>query len=453
MENLLKKMALAYHADPRPGKMETIPTKPYDSVADLALAYSPGVAYPCLEIKDNPADVWRYTNRKNLVAVISNGTAVLGLGNIGAEASKPVMEGKALLFKIFAGLDCFDIEVDENDPGAFVETVKRISKTFGGINLEDIKAPECFEIERLLREQCDIPVMHDDQHGTAIISAAALLNAAKLQGKRLPDIRLVVNGAGAAAIACTRLYVHMGIRPENIVMCDSRGVIRADRTDLSPQKAEFATALPVYTLAEALRGADMFLGLSVKDVLTPEMIASMAPRPIVFALANPDPEIARDVALAVRDDLIFATGRSDYPNQINNVLGFPYIFRGAMDCGATEINEAMKIAAADAIADLAQQPVPDSIRAAYDDDGMAFGRDYILPKPMDPRLLETVSMAVARAAMDSGVARVPIANFDEYSEQLRRLGAQCSDGVCYSQLLNSRETLERIATRLGYKLS
>ncbi|MDE6627864.1 MAG: hypothetical protein K2K36_00685 [Muribaculaceae bacterium] len=453
MEDMLKKMALAYHKDPRPGKIETIPTKPYDSPADLALAYSPGVAYPCLEIKEDPAKIWEYTNKANLVAVISNGTAVLGLGNIGAAAGKPVMEGKALLFKIFAGLDCYDIEVNEPDPERFVAIVKAISTTFGGINLEDIKAPECFQIEERLKEECDIPWMHDDQPGTAIISAAALLNAAELQGKALADMKVVVNGAGAAAISCTRLYKALGIRPENIVMCDSKGVIRADREGLGAQKREFATTRDIHTLEEAMKGADLFLGLSVRDVLTPQMILSMAPRPIVFALANPDPEIAYDVAVATRPDLIFATGRSDYPNQINNVLGFPYIFRGAIDCGATAINEPMKLAAAQAIARLAREEVPENVKKAYDDPSMAFSNTYILPKPMDPRLLTTVSPAVARAAMESGIARHPVTDWDAYSAKLRQIGNQCSDGVCYSQLLNSRETLERIATRLGYRLS
>lgn len=450
MENLLKKMALAYHSQPRPGKMEAMPTKPYDTPADLALAYSPGVAYPCLEIKDDPAKVWDYTNKSNLVAVISNGTAVLGLGNIGASAGKPVMEGKALLFKIFAGLDCYDIEVNETDPARFVEVVKAIAPTFGGINLEDIKAPECFEIEKRLKEECDIPVMHDDQHGTAIISGAALLNALELQGKRLEDVRLVVNGAGAAAISCTRLYVELGVRRENVVMCDSRGVIRRDRSGLTEQKAEFATDRNIFTLEEAMRGADVFLGLSVKDVLTPEMIRAMAPKPIVFALANPDPEIAYEAAVAARKDLIFATGRSDYPNQINNVLGFPYIFRGAIDCGATAIDEKMKLAASRAIAALAHQPVPEEVKKAYGDPGMAFGPGYILPKPMDGRLLETVAPAVAKAAMEEGLCRRPIRDWDAYTGHLRHLASQCESGVCYSQLLFSRQTLEKVAERLGY---
>lgn len=451
MEKMLKKMALAYHKDPRPGKTEVIPTKPYNSPADLALAYSPGVAYPCLEIKDDEQRVWDYTNKGNLVAVISNGTAVLGLGDIGAQAGKPVMEGKALLFKIFAGLDCFDIEINEKDPDKFVEIVKALTPTFGGINLEDIKAPECFEIERRLKEECDIPVMHDDQHGTAIISGAALLNAAELQGKKLDEIKMVVNGAGAAAVSCTRLYVALGIKRENVVMCDSKGVIRSDREGLSPQKAEFATDRDLHTLAEAMAGADLFLGLSVKDVVTVEMVRSMAPNPIVFALANPDPEIAYDVAVASRPDLIFATGRSDYPNQINNVLGFPYIFRGALDCRASAINEEMKLAAAHAIAAITREPVPEKVKEAYDKPDLTFGKDYILPKPMDPRLLQTVSTAVARAAMASGVSRKPITDWDAYNEHLHHLGSQCSDGVCYSQLLTSRETLKKIAEKLGYK--
>ena len=453
MDKMIKKMALAYHREPRPGKIEVIPTKPYDTPADLALAYSPGVAYPCLEIKDDGNKVWEYTNKGNLVAVISNGTAVLGLGDIGAEAGKPVMEGKALLFKIFAGLDCFDIEVNEKDPQKFIQTVKAISTTFGGINLEDIKAPECFEIEERLKAECDIPVMHDDQHGTAIISGAALLNAAEIQGKRLEEMKVVVNGAGAAAISCTRLYMALGVKRENVVMCDSKGVIRADRANLTSQKREFATERNLHTLAEAMVGADLFLGLSVKDVLTPEMVKSMAEKPIVFALANPDPEIAYEIAVTTRPDLIFATGRSDHPNQINNVLGFPYIFRGALDCGASAINEEMKLAAARAIAKLTHEPVPEKVKEAYDDSDMKFGREYILPKPMDPRLLTTVPPAVAKAAMESGISRHPIKDWEKYGEKLRQRGNQCSDGVCYSQLLNSRDTLERLAKKLGYELS
>ncbi|MBD5213601.1 MAG: NADP-dependent malic enzyme [Bacteroidales bacterium] len=421
MTKTLKEMALDYHQYPIPGKIETLPTKPYYTQQDLALAYSPGVAYPCLEIKDNAADVFKYTNKGNLVAVISNGTAVLGLGNIGALAGKPVMEGKALLFKIFAGLNCYDIEVNETDPAKFVEIVKAISPTFGGINLEDIKAPECFEIERRLKEECDIPVMHDDQHGTAIISAAGLLNALEIQGKKIEDVKLVVNGAGAAAVSCTLLYIALGLKRENIVMCDSKGVITASRPDLNEQKRQFATDRDITTLAEAMVGADVFLGLSVKDVVTVDMVKSMAPNPIVFALANPDPEIAYEAAVTSRPDLIFATGRSDYPNQINNVLGFPYIFRGALDCGATQINETMKLSAAHAIARLAKLPVPAVVNDAYGTTDLKFGRDYILPKPFDPRLLTTVSPAVARGAMESGVATHPITDWDAYTSQLENM--------------------------------
>lgn len=422
MNSDLKEAALLYHSEGKPGKIEVVPTKPYSTQRDLALAYSPGVAYPCKEIERNPADVYRYTDKGNLVAVISNGTAVLGLGDIGALAGKPVMEGKALLFKIFAGLDCFDIEVNEKDPQKFIDVVKAISPTFGGINLEDIKAPECFEIERRLKEECNIPVMHDDQHGTAIISAAGLLNALEIQGKKIGDIRLVVNGAGAAAVSCTRLYCALGVRKENVVMCDSKGVITTSRPNLSPQKAEFATSRSIATLAEAMVGADVFLGLSVKDVVTPEMVATMAPRPIVFALANPDPEIAYDKAINAAADIIVATGRSDYPNQINNVLGFPYIFRGALDCGAKAINEEMKIGAVKAIAALAKLPVPPIVAAAYDSNSsLSFGRDYILPKPLDPRLLTTVAPAVARGAMESGVATRPITDWEAYDSRLRSL--------------------------------
>lgn len=421
MSTVSKEAALDYHRQGKPGKIEVVPTKPYSTQHDLALAYSPGVAYPCKEIEQRPEDVYEYTDKGNLVAVISNGTAVLGLGDIGPLAGKPVMEGKALLFKIFAGLDCFDIEVDEKDPEKFISIVKAISPTFGGINLEDIKAPECFEIERRLKEECSIPVMHDDQHGTAIISAAGLLNALEIQKKNISDVRLVVNGAGAAAVSCTKLYIALGVRPENVVMCDSKGVINSKRKDLNSQKAEFMTTRDIDTLAEAMVGADVFLGLSVKDVVTPEMVKSMADRPIVFALANPDPEIAYDKAMSSRDDLIFATGRSDYPNQINNVLGFPYIFRGALDCGAVSINEEMKLAAVHAIADLAKMPVPPVVNAAYDITDLKFGRDYILPKPLDPRLLTSVAPAVARGAMESGVARRPITDWEQYKERLRKL--------------------------------
>ena len=417
-----KKAALDYHRLGRPGKIETVPTKPYSSQHDMSLAYSPGVAWPCLEIKSNRENAYEYTDKGNLMAVISNGTAVLGLGDIGALAGKPVMEGKALLFKIFAGLDCYDIELDEKDPEKFIAAVKAISPTFGGINLEDIKAPECFEIERRLKEECDIPVMHDDQHGTAIISAAGLLNALELQNKKIEDIRLVVNGAGAAAIACTNLYIELGVHRENIIMCDSKGPLTVTRTDLNAMKRTFATDRDVHTLAEALVGADVFLGLSVRNVLTKEMLRTMADRPVVFALANPDPEIEYSEAMASRDDLIFATGRSDYPNQINNVLGFPYIFRGALDVRATAINEDMKLAAVHAIAELAKQPVPSVVNAAYNlEESIRYGRQYILPKPLDPRLLSAVAPAVAKAAMDSGVARRPITDWDEYEEHLQEM--------------------------------
>lgn len=421
MINKLEEEALKYHSEGRPGKIEVVPTKPHDTQKDLSLAYSPGVAYPCLEIKEHPADVYKYTDKGNLVAVVSNGTAVLGLGNIGALASKPVMEGKALLFKIFAGLDSFDIEVNEEDPDKFIAAVKAISTTFGGINLEDIKAPECFKIEKELKEQTDIPVMHDDQHGTAIISGAALLNALEIQQKKIEDIQLVVNGAGSAAISCTRHYVKLGVKPENIIMCDSKGVIRSDRENLSEQKKEFATSRDVHSLQEALIGADVFLGLSVANVLTPEMILTMAPKPIVFALANPDPEIDYDLAKATRDDIIIATGRSDYPNQVNNVLGFPYIFRGALDCRATSINEEMKLGATYAIAALAKEPVPEDVKKIYRTPDLEFGRDYILPKPFDPRLIYTVPPAIAKAAMETGISQAPITDWDAYTEFLKNV--------------------------------
>lgn len=440
MESNLEKAALNYHRYPHPGKIEVVPTKPYDTPEDLSLAYSPGVAFPCLEIKEDPHKIFDYTNKGNLIAVISNGTAVLGLGNIGAKASKPVMEGKAFLFKIFAGLDSFDIEIDEEDPKEFIKTVARLAPTFGGINLEDIKAPECFEIEKSLREQLDIPVMHDDQHGTAIISAAALLNALKIQGKDISKVRLVVNGAGAAAIACTKLYCELGVRHENIVMCDSKGVIRKDRENLSRSKAEFATDRDIHTLAEAMKDADVFLGLSVADVVTAEMIKSMAARPIVFALANPSPEIAYDLAISTRPDIIFATGRSDYPNQINNVLGFPYIFRGAVDCGATEINEAMKVAAAEAIAKLAQEPVPEAIKHAYDMNDISFGRDYILPKPFDRRLLTVVAPAVIDAAEKSGVATRKVDDMDAYRLKLEEI--ICANDALIEYLIKTRTVCE-----------
>lgn len=421
MSKDLQQEALNYHRYPMPGKIETVATKSTSHPDDLSLAYSPGVAYPCKEIEKNQEDAYLYTNKANLVAVISNGTAVLGLGNIGAAASKPVMEGKALLFKIFAGLDCYDIEIDEHDPDRFVDAVKAMSPTFGGINLEDIKAPECFEIEDKLKKACDIPVMHDDQHGTAIVSGAALLNALDIQGKKIGEVRVVINGAGAAAISCTRLYTHLGVKKENIIMCDSKGVVTTSRTDINKQKREFATDLTITTLAEALKGADVFLGLSVADVVTPEMLLSMAPRPIVFALANPNPEIAYDKAKATRNDLIFATGRSDYPNQINNVLGFPYIFRAALDCRASEINEEMKVAAARAIAALARQSVPKSLCMAYGVESLEFGVDYILPKPFDKRLLKTVAPAIAKAAAESGVAKAPISDYEAYAAHLTTL--------------------------------
>lgn len=419
MSDNIKEAALHYHEYPRPGKIEITPTKPYSSQRDLSLAYSPGVAYPCLEIEQKPSDAYRFTNKGNLVGVISNGTAVLGLGNIGALAGKPVMEGKALLFKIFSGLDAFDIEINETDPAKFIEIVKAIAPTFGGINLEDIKAPECFEIERRLKAECDIPIMHDDQHGTAIISGAGLLNALEIQKKKISEIRLVVNGAGAAAVSCTRLYKALGVRAENIVMCDSKGVIRADRESLSDQKSEFATSRDILTLADAMEGADVFLGLSVAGVVTPEMIRTMAPRPIVFALANPNPEIGYYEAKNAAPDVIVATGRSDYPNQINNVIGFPYIFRGALDCGATSINEEMKIAAVYAISELAKEPVPSVVDEAYGMSDLKFGPDYILPKALDPRLLLRVAPAVAKAAMMSGIAARPIEDWSRYQIRLR----------------------------------
>lgn len=416
-----KARALAYHRYPRPGKIEIVPTKPFSTPEDLSLAYSPGVAFPCLEIARNVDNVYKYTDRGNTVAVISNGTAVLGLGNIGAEASKPVMEGKALLFKIFAGLNAFDLEVNETDPQKFVEIVRALTPGFGGINLEDIKSPECFEIENSLKAGCDIPVMHDDQHGTAVIAGAALINALIVQKKEIGDIRLVVNGAGAAAIACTRLMISLGVDPAKIVMCDSHGVIYKGRAGVNSVKGEFTIeADGRTTLADAVKDADVFLGLSVADVLTPAMLATMAERPIVFALANPKPEIAREAALAVRTDLVYATGRSDYPNQINNVLGFPYIFRGALDCRATQINEAMKMAASHAIAALAREPVPEAVRKLYGDEDLAFGPDYILPKPFDRRLLTSVPPAVARAAAESGVAKAPLEDLAHYGNVLKR---------------------------------
>ena len=422
MAKITKEMALHYHEQGKPGKIEVVPNKPHSTQTDLSLAYSPGVAEPCLEIEKNPQDAYRYTAKGNLVAVISNGTAVLGLGDIGALAGKPVMEGKGLLFKIYSGIDVFDIEVNEKDPEKFIQAVKAIAPTFGGINLEDIKAPECFEIERRLKEELDIPVMHDDQHGTAIISSAGLLNALEVAGKKIEDVRIVVNGAGASAVSCTKLYVSLGARLENIVMLDSKGVISKDRTDLNEQKRYFATSrTDIHTLEEAIKGADVFLGLSRGNVLSKDMVRSMAPSPIVFALANPVPEISYEDAMDSRPDVLMATGRSDYPNQINNVIGFPYIFRGALDTGATAINEEMKLAAVRAIAGIAKQPVPDVVNEAYHVNNLTFGPSYFIPKPVDPRLITEVSMAVAKAAMESGVARKPIENWDAYALHLKEL--------------------------------
>ena len=421
MPKVTKEAALKYHRSGRPGKIEVVPTKPHSTQMDLSLAYSPGVAEPCLEIEKDPQLAYEYTTKGNLVAVISNGTAVLGLGDIGALAGKPVMEGKGLLFKIFAGIDVFDIEVDEKDPEKFIQTVKAISPTFGGINLEDIKAPECFEIEKRLREELDIPVMHDDQHGTAIISAAALINALDITKKDISKIKLVVNGAGASAIACTNLYMRFGVKKENIIMCDSKGVITTKRSNLTATKKEFAIDSDITTLDEAIEGADVFLGLSTADILTKEMIRKMNNNPIVFALANPNPEISYEEAMASRDDIIFATGRSDYPNQVNNVLGFPYIFRGALDVRATTINEEMKLAASRAIADLAKELVPDVINSAYEIKKLTFGKDYIIPKPLDPRLLTSVSTAVAKAAIESGVAQKTITDWVEYQNRISEM--------------------------------
>lgn len=489
MAKITKEDALRYHSEGRPGKIEVRPTKPYSSQRDLSLAYSPGVAEPCLEIQKDPDAAYEYTSKGNLVAVISNGTAVLGLGNIGAMAGKPVMEGKGLLFKIFAGIDVFDIEVAETDPDRFIQAVKAIAPTFGGINLEDIKAPECFEIETRLKAELDIPVMHDDQHGTAIISAAGLINALQIVGKKIEDVRVVVNGAGAAAISCTRLYMRLGVRRENVVMVDSRGPITLDRPGLTEQKREFATARKVASLAGALVGADVFLGLSVAGVLTQDMVRSMAHDPIVFALANPEPEISFDDAMASRPDIIFATGRSDRPNQINNVLGFPYIFRGALDVRARAINEEMKVAAVRAIAELTRKAVPDVVNAAYGMKRISFGRDYIVPKALDPRLLTTVAPAVARAAMESGVARKPIDDWAAYDDKLKSLmgldnqmlrglynmarqnprrvvfseanhvnmikaaALALSEGICRPILLGNEERLAKIAAENGIDLA
>ena len=415
--------ALDYHEFPQPGKIAVVPTKKHASQYDLSLAYSPGVAEPCLAIEENKNDAYRYTNKGNLVAVISNGTAVLGLGNIGADAAKPVMEGKGLLFKIFADIDVFDIEVNTTDVDAFVNTVKAIAPTFGGINLEDIKSPEAFEIERRLKEELDIPVMHDDQHGTAIISAAALKNALEIVGKDIRQIKMVVNGAGAAAISCTRLYIALGADPKNIVMCDSKGVIRKDNPNLDYLKAEFATDRDLHTLEEAMKDADVFIGLSKGNVVSPEMLLSMAKDPIVFAMANPTPEIAYDLATQTRSDIIMATGRSDTPNQVNNVLGFPFIFRGALDVRATKINEEMKLAAVHALAELAKKTVPDQVNLVYGGANLSFGKEYIIPKPFDPRLIYEVPPAIAKAAIETGVAQKPITDWDAYREQLMdRLG-------------------------------
>ena len=486
---ITKEAALLYHSQGKPGKIEVVPTKPYQTQRDLSLAYSPGVAEPCLEIQKQPETAYDYTDKGNLVAVISNGTAVLGLGDIGAMSGKPVMEGKGLLFKIYAGIDVFDIEVNEKDPDKFVEAVKAIAPTFGGINLEDIKAPECFKIEQRLKEELDIPVMHDDQHGTAIISSAGLLNALEVAGKKIEDVKIVVNGAGASAISCTKLYISLGARLENILMLDSKGVINKQRTDLNEQKKYFATdRTDVHTLAEAIKGADVFLGLSKGNVLSQDMIRSMADHPIVFALANPTPEISYEDAMASRPDVLMSTGRSDYPNQINNVIGFPYIFRGALDTRAKAINEEMKLAAVRAIAALAKKPVPDIVNNAYHVNNLTFGPDYFIPKPVDPRLITEVSMAVAKAAMDSGVARKQITDWDEYKNYLKELMGQenkltrqlyetarqnpqrvvfaegihpnmlkaaveaNAEGICHPILLGNEERIEKLAKELDLSL-
>lgn len=489
MVKITKESALEYHLGNRPGKIEVKPTKPYHTQTDLSLAYSPGVAFPCLEIQQNPNDVYKYTDKGNLVAVISNGTAVLGLGDIGAMSGKPVMEGKGLLFKIYGGIDVFDIEVAEKDPEKFCEAVEKIASTFGGINLEDIKAPECFYIEERLKKTLDIPVMHDDQHGTAIISAAGLKNALEVAGKDIAKVKIVVNGAGAAAISCTKLYVALGAKVENIVMLDSKGVITADRPNLTPQKKLFATTrTDVHTLEEAVKGADVFVGLSKGNVLSQDMIRSMADQPIVFALANPVPEISYEDAMASRPDVLMSTGRSDYPNQINNVIGFPYIFRGALDVHAKAINEEMKMAAVLAIADLAKQPVPDIVNEVYHVNDLSFGPKYFIPKPVDPRLITEVSAAVAKAAIESGVARKTITDWDAYKKNLMELlgqetkltrnlhdtarmhpqrivfaeGAHPSmmkaavqaktEGICYPILLGNPDRLRRVAERLKLNL-
>ena len=489
MVKITKEAALAYHLNGRPGKIEVKPTKPYHTQTDLSLAYSPGVAFPCLEIQQNPDDVYKYTDKGNLVAVISNGTAVLGLGDIGAMSGKPVMEGKGLLFKIYGGIDVFDIEIDEKDPEKFCETVERIAPSFGGINLEDIKAPQCFYIEERLKKTLDIPVMHDDQHGTAIISAAGLKNALEVAGKDIAKVKIVVNGAGAAAISCTKLYVALGAKVENIVMLDSKGVITSDRENLTEQKKLFATdRRDVHTLAEAIKGADVFVGLSKGNVLTQDMLRSMNDNPIVFALANPVPEISYEDAMASRPDVLMSTGRSDYPNQINNVIGFPYIFRGALDVHARAINEEMKLAAVHAIADLAKQPVPDVVNDVYHVNDLTFGPKYFVPKPVDPRLITEVSAAIAKAAMDSGVARTPITDWEAYKQHLRQLLGQetkltrklhdtarlhpqrvvfaeggnptmlkaavqtKTEGICQPILLGNPDRLKRVANRLKLDL-
>ena len=489
MVKISKEAALQYHESSRPGKIEVKPTKAYRTQTDLSLAYSPGVAFPCLEIQENPDDAYRYTDKGNLVAVISNGTAVLGLGDIGAVAGKPVMEGKGLLFKIYGGIDVFDIEVDEKDPEKFCEAVERIAPTFGGINLEDIKAPECFYIEERLKRTLNIPVMHDDQHGTAIISAAGLKNALEVCGKDIAQVKIVVNGAGAAAISCTKLYMALGARKENILMLDSKGVITADREGLNEQKRFFATERQdVHTLQEAMCGADVFVGLSKGNILSQEMVRSMAKDPIIFALANPQPEITYEEATAARPDVIMATGRTDYPNQINNVIGFPYIFRGALDVHATAINEQMKLAAVHAIANLAKQPVPDVVNDVYKVNNLHFGREYFIPKPVDPRLISEVSAAVAKAAIESGVAKKVINDWDEYKRTLSVLLGQetkltqklyataaahpqrvvfaeavhptmlkaavqaQAEGICRPVLLGNEETIQKLADELDLPL-
>ncbi|WP_345332849.1 NADP-dependent malic enzyme [Mucilaginibacter defluvii] len=439
-----KQDALDYHAKGRPGKIQVVPTKPTNSQRDLTMAYSPGVAEPCLRIADNTEDVYKYTAKGNLVAVISNGTAVLGLGNIGPEASKPVMEGKGLLFKIYADIDVFDLELNAKSVDDFVNIVKALEPTFGGVNLEDISAPTCFEIERRLKAEMNIPVMHDDQHGTAIISGAALMNACEIQGKKLDKIKMVVNGAGAAAISCSKMYLSLGVKKENLVMFDINGLLTPERTDLDDIRLEFATnRTDIKTLAEAMKGADVFVGLSAGNVVTPDMLKAMAKNPIVFAMANPEPEINYDLAVAARKDIIMATGRSDFPNQVNNVLGFPYIFRGALDVRATAINEEMKIAAVHAIAEMAKKPVPEEVNLAYNLTNLKFGKDYIIPKPMDQRLITEVSAAVAKAAIESGVARAVITDWDAYAEELRnRLGG--NDKVLRNLTSKAKQNPKRV---------